>query len=100
MRRTTSSETPHACLSASTPPVSKRKLIVGGMRSLDIKVFGKPSMKMHIADGRFDVTLTNVAFVPRTGFHLFSLHEAMPRCSAMMDASGVHMSSGWIDSTP
>ena len=51
-------------------------------------------MKMHSADGDLEVTLTNVAFQPGARFRLLSLHEVMPKCSAMMDAFGVHRFGG------
>lgn len=76
------------CIAA---PVGKSKLVTGDMRSLGIKYFGKLSMRMHSADGSLDVTLTNVAYAPEARFLLFSLHEAIPRCNANMDAAGVHL---------
>ncbi|CAN0439319.1 unnamed protein product, partial [Laminaria digitata] len=64
------------------PPVGKGTLLVGDMRSMRVECFGKLSMVMHSAGGDLDVVLMNVAYVPGFKFHLFSLHEVMPKCSA------------------
>ncbi|CAN0441657.1 unnamed protein product, partial [Laminaria digitata] len=70
------------------PPVGKGTLLVGDMGSMRVECFGKLSMVMNSAGGDLDVVLMNVAYVPGFKFHLFSLHEVMPKCSATMDSAG------------
>ncbi|CAN0551783.1 unnamed protein product, partial [Laminaria digitata] len=62
------------------PSAGKGTLLVGDMRLMHVECFGKLSMVMHSAGGDLDVVLMNVAYVPGFKFHLFSLHEVMPKC--------------------
>ena len=49
---------------------------------------------MHCKQGDVQVKLLDVAYVPGFRFNLFSLHAVMPKCSASLDAEGVHMLDG------
>lgn len=49
---------------------------------------------MHCAQGNVHVKLLNVASVFSLEFNLFYLHAVTPKCSVIMDGSGVHMLGG------
>lgn len=57
-------------------------------------MFDKLPLTMHCAQGGVHVELLNVASVSSLEFNLFSPHAVTPKCSAIMDGSGVHMLGG------
>lgn len=63
----------------ATPHLGRSVWVVGDMRSLKVRCFGKIPMVMHSRQGDVQVKLLDVAHVPGVRFNLLSLHAVMPR---------------------
>ena len=85
---------PVGMVECNPPPLGRRSLVIGDMRSLKIEYFGNLPMVMHSQQGDVQIKLLNVAYVPGVHFNMFSLHAVMPKCSVSLDAEGVHMLDG------
>ena len=85
---------PVGMVGCNPPPPGMSTLVVDDMTLLRVLCFGKIPMIMHCKQGDVQVKLLNVAHVLGVQFDLFSLHAVMPKCSASLDAEGVHMLDG------
>lgn len=65
-----------------------------GKLPMEVEYFGKLSLVVHSAGGVIYGTLTNVAYVPRVRFNLFSLYGVLPKCNATLDSAGMHLLGG------
>lgn len=78
------------------PPSGKVRLVVGGIRSLEIQCSVSWLFLMHCPGGDTHVRLLNVAYVPELAFNRFSLHMVRPKCRVTMRAEEVHMLEGRV----